>query len=102
MAYTIKAVHQSNNGVCDWHIHGMSNPFNTTYYMQAAILRYPVTDGQTAEPFGWIASMSAPASGSSTSVSWYNTMNDGKGAYGAVKAANGRWYSCGEAQLVYV
>lgn len=86
-----------------WQIAGLSNPFNTTYYIEAGYSANAVTDGTSTRP-SVISSVLATSSGSSysSSVEYYSssgTYTPGKQytSYGWVRAANGKYYSAGSA-----
>ncbi len=82
-----------------WNISGLSNPWNTTNYIQAVIATSPVSNGQSSPPSGILSTVTAPSSGSNTftpTTFFSLTPDTHYGLFGAVQtpAAN-QWFQAG-------
>ena len=87
-----------------WTISGLSNPFNTTYYLYAGVYGSACSFGQVNEPSPRYDGVSAPTSGSNNYVSdsWGVSYGDSYTLYPAVRAKNGLWYPAGSSVYVEV
>lgn len=96
---TLNIFNETDTGA-SWTVSGLSNPFNTTYYQSIVISTGTVADGSSSPPSGILDTVSAPSSGSSTSVtdSFSTGLSPGTSttlyAY-ATAASDGKYYSAG-------
>lgn len=80
----------------------LSNPFNTSYYMEAGVALEQVTSGQSYAPNNILGSVSAPTPDLNTAPSCSGSMSGLPAGYDTVvyayaRAANGLYYPAGSA-----
>lgn len=80
-----------------WQIVGLSNPFNTTYYVKAAIFDRAFTNGQTTTPVGIISEKAATQTNpyNSTPIESVTGLTAGNTytVYGGLLTPSGQWWT---------
>ena len=89
-----------------WYVTGLSNPFNTNYYIQVVLSNSPAVNDSPNPPSGIISTMSAIPGYSSTTTPSQTTTGGGAFSpgntyllYASAQAINGRYYQAGFAYV---